>query len=202
MAAVTVERSENNVPLPSHFDPHVYTTAAFDNFDHEEATLSGICGTHDTVSMLYQEKSVRPPIKPNISDSGVKHGCRFINSELPCQKLKDFIKPAKKPVLPEDYKVSEELFAMEKSKHEQVELKDFAHTLSRMNLTKINDGIVSPICDDQKMPSWSAFNSVVTTKDITEQSVGFLPVIPHPVTDYTTVFTAMDNFLDVLSQRR
>ena len=116
------------------------------------------------------------------------------------KKLKHFIKPAKKPVLPGDYIVPEDPFVMEKADHDQVELKDFAHTLARMNLTTIDDGIVSPVCDDQKMPSWSAFNSVVTTEHMAEQSVGFLPVLPHPVTDYATVFTAMDNFLDVLNQ--
>ena len=150
--------------------------------------------------MLFQEKSRCPPTKPNISDSGVRHGCSVINSELPCQKLNHFIKPAKKPILPEDYKVPEDLFVMVTADHDQVELNDFAHTLARMNLSTIDDGIVSPVCDDQKMPSWSDFNSVVTTEHIAEQSVGFLPVLPYPVTDCATVFTAMDNFLDVLNQ--
>ena len=41
LAKLTVESSRGNVPLPSHFDPGNFTTAAFDNFDHEECTLSG-----------------------------------------------------------------------------------------------------------------------------------------------------------------
>jgi hypothetical protein len=38
------------VPLPSHFEPAIETMGAF---DHDEAILSGIGGTHDTVSILY-----------------------------------------------------------------------------------------------------------------------------------------------------
>ncbi len=50
------------------------------------------------------------------------------------------------------------------------------------------------------MPSWSAFNSLVTTAHIEEQSVCFFPVVLNPVTDYATVFTAVDNVLDLLTQ--
>ena len=43
----------DKVPLPSHLDPEKFVSAAFDNFDHEEATISGLGGTHDTVSVLF-----------------------------------------------------------------------------------------------------------------------------------------------------
>lgn len=33
-----------------------------------------------------------------------------------------------------------------------------------------------------------------------KQSVGFLPILPHPVTEYATVYTAMCNLKDILSQ--
>ena len=69
-----------------------------------------------------------------------------------------------------------------------------------MNPATTDDGFVNPCCDDQKMPSWSAFNSLVIAEHIEEQSVGFLPVVLRPVTDYATVFTAVDNLLDLLTQ--
>ena len=62
-------------------------------------------------------------------------------------------------------------FVMEKAEHELIEI---ARTLVRMNPTTTDDGIVNPCCDDQRMQSWSAFNSLVTTEHIEEQSVGFL----------------------------
>lgn len=43
------------------------------------------------------------------------------------------------------------------------------------------------------MPSWSAFNSLVTDEDVPEKIVGFLPGLPYPVTEYETVYKALKN---------
>ena len=69
-----------------------------------------------------------------------------------------------------------------------------------MNPTVTEDGIVSPPCDNQKMPPWNAFNSLATIEHIDEHSVGLLHVVPHPATDYASVFPAKDNVLDMLTQ--
>ena len=61
-------------------------------------------------------------------------------------------------------------------------------------------GIVSPPCDNLKISLWIAFSSLVTIEHIEEHSVGFLLVVPHPVTDYATVSQAMDNVLDMLTE--
>ena len=68
IASFIDDTSNDNVPLPSHFLPGVHTIGAFDNFDHEEHTESGIGGTHDTVAILIQDKSNTQQKKPNISD--------------------------------------------------------------------------------------------------------------------------------------
>ena len=53
--------------LTSHFDPNRYTMDAFDNFDHEEIAESGIGESHDTMSVLLQEKPSKDCRKPNTS---------------------------------------------------------------------------------------------------------------------------------------
>ena len=68
--------SVEDVPLPSHLNPDSFTTTAFDNFDHEEQTISGIGGSHDTVSVLYQDKPEIIPRKPPISETDVVHGAK------------------------------------------------------------------------------------------------------------------------------
>ena len=50
------------------------------------------------------------------------------------------------------------------------------------------------------MPSWNAFNSVITEECIPQKIVGFLPVLPYPVTQHSTVYTALKNFQNVLQQ--
>lgn len=52
LARFTTENSNGNVPIPSHFDKTKFTIGAFDNFDHNENTMSGLDSTHDTVSVL------------------------------------------------------------------------------------------------------------------------------------------------------
>ena len=42
--------------------------------------------------------------------------------------------------------------------------------------------------------------SLVTDEDLTQKIIGFLPVLPYPVTEYTVVYTALKNFQDILSQ--
>ena len=63
------------------------------------------------------------------------------------------------------------------------------HTLTRLDLTDTQTANVEAICASQEMPSWGAFNSIVTEEDIPVKAVGFLPVLPHPVTDHEIVFT-------------
>ena len=42
--------------------------------------------------------------------------------------------------------------------------------------------------------------SLVTDEDLTQKIIGFLPVVPYPVTEYTVVYTALKNFQDILCQ--
>ena len=108
-----------SVPMPSQFDPEMFTLAVFDNFNHEEATLLGIKGSHDTVSVLFQEKPQRTFSKPNISETNIVHGSKVFQQQLKCQDLQPYIKPVKKPDLPSHYCVKEELFNVSTEKKHQ-----------------------------------------------------------------------------------
>ena len=106
LADLVCTTGTDDVPLPSHLNPENFTTASFDNFDHEEATLSGMGGTQDTVSVLYQDKSDVVRRKPRISKSGIVHGPKSFQKTLKCQEVKDFFKPTKKGEIPSGYLVS------------------------------------------------------------------------------------------------
>ena len=60
-----------------------------------------------------------------------------------------------------------------------------------------NSGLVSP---SNNFPTWTGVKSLLATHDILEMQTGFLPFLPHPVTEHSTVHTAMLNFLKVLEQ--
>ena len=176
MVAYISEISENKIPLPSQFDPTLFTIGAFDNFDHEESSLSGIGGSHDTVMILMQDKpdaDMENSGKPNISETGVVHGPRQFTEELACQKITDYIKPAKRPPpIPADYTVPRGLYNMDQTEREVIRAKDVAWTVSRLDLSDLENG-VQEVCEFQEMPSWSSFNSLLTEEDIAKKTLGF-----------------------------
>lgn len=108
IASYTVESSTENVPFPSHFDKSQFTIAAFDNFDHDEATLSGIAGSHDTVTVLFQDDTDKQAGKPKVSETNTVHGPKTFHAELQCQELQVVHKPSKKGDLPSNYTVPAE----------------------------------------------------------------------------------------------
>ena len=79
-------------------------------------------------------------------------------------------------------------------------MNDVAWILSRLDLSNLSGNIVHAISAEQTMPTWSAFNSIVSNESMKVQQVGFLPVLPHPVTKYETVYTSLKNFVNILSQ--
>lgn len=198
IANFAIQSSKEQVPLPSHFDPDQLTVGAFDNFDHEEATLSGIGGSHDTVQVLIQPaKSGSNKSKPNISVSGINHGDKTLKTNLPCQNLQQFFKPAIKPDIPTDITIEDELLKVDDTEKKSENNKDFLWFLSRMDL---ENGQINWEQSKQPIPSWSGTNSVWTYENLPEMQVGFMPVVPHPVTEYSTVYTSLKNFQSVLSQ--
>ena len=69
-----------------------------------------------------------------------------------------------------------------------------------MDLSNISNEIIRPYCEEQSRPSWKSFNSVISNKKLKVQQIGFLPVLPYPVTEYDTVYTSLQNFKNILSQ--
>ena len=94
MTSFKIEACEGDVPFPSNFSRNMFTTAAFDNFDHEEATLSGIGVNHDTVTVLFQDDTDQKEKKPRISQSKVEYGPKTFDTELQCHNMKTFNKPS------------------------------------------------------------------------------------------------------------
>ena len=202
MASYILSTSANDIPLPSHFDTNIHTVAAFDNFDHNKNTPPGLCSSHDTVSILIQDKPDVIRRKPNLSETSVQRGCKPFIGPLPCQKLEEFYtyKSSKKIYLPDSYTPSPQLFSMEDADYTTIIQNDIAWIISRLDLSDISNNTVSPFGEQQSMPSWSSFNSVISDRKRKIQQLGFLTILPHPVTKYETVYTSLINFKNVLSQ--
>lgn len=64
---------------------------------------------------------------------------------------------------------------------------DLAWILIRLNVSSYPE---QDICQHelQTIPSWMAFNSILTDDSRPVHIVGFLPVLPFPITKYETVY--------------
>ena len=53
---------------------------------------------------------------------------------------------------------------------------------------------------NEPLPSWAGIQALLSSAKVPLMQVGFLPFLPYPVTEYSTVFIAMLNFVKVLKQ--
>ena len=181
IATYTVQQNEHEVALPAHFDPGEFTSSAFDNWDHEGTNVS----EHDTVCVLFQDRTSSQRFKPKRSDTLVEHGPQAFKETLPCQILQEFESYVKRANLPRSFKGNAEPYTSDDT--ETKKLTDIAWSMGHLNLDikdKV-DRIVYP--EQQTMPSWSANNAVWTDENVPLKQVVFLPVLPYPVTLYSAV---------------
>ena len=141
-----------DVPLPSHFQTDIHTSAALDNFDHNEHTPSGLGSTHDTVSILIHDKPEIVKRKPKMSETDVTHGCRNFIGPMACQKIGEPFKLSKTIEIPSNYDASPVLFKLTEAKYDDITKTDTAWMLSRLDLSMIESGTVSPFPQEQVIP--------------------------------------------------
>ena len=147
--------------------------------------------------VLMQDKPETRNGKPKRSETNVSHRDWQFKEELSCQVLRKYYKVSKKPTLSTFYEVPEGHFKMDEGEYKQLRAKDVAWVVGRMDL---RDDAVGETCEKQTMPSWSAFNSLVTNENLPVKIAGLLPVLPYPVTEHATVYTALKNFQEILGK--
>ena len=154
--------------------------------------LSGTERSHDTVTVLFQEAHAVPNSKPPVSSDRLSKTTCFIQNKLPCQDVPIHCKPAVSPSLPSGFQVIEDTDLPilkntidEACRHERL-----------ISLLRISVPDSSPQC----LPSWGGVHALITNANVPLMRVGFLPVIPSPVTDYATVRKALMNLQNVCTQ--
>ena len=184
-----------DIPLPSHFNKSQFTLVSIDNFDHHDASsLTGKHDTHDSAMVLFQSVPFRAHQVSLSSKGKVSEytdfrvaGRRYI-SKLPCQMLRPFSYWNKAQALPDD-------FISEKFEYEPNDKPEELLQLAR------NINLQQDSHKDNNAPSWAGCHSIISTaNDIPIMKVGFLPIIPHPITDIQTVYTCLKNCDSIASQ--
>ena len=103
----TIARGDGHrVPLPPVISSSDIIHGAMDNFDHEEATQSGIGGSHDTVLVIFQktsEKPIQADVDSFMETFDIDARKRTLEHTLPCQELLKSGKPNKRGDIPRDF---------------------------------------------------------------------------------------------------
>ena len=173
---------ENRVPVPPHIDNLSIIHGVTDNFDHND--------THDSILLLFQnQKDDTSQLESTISKrpvSAVRRE-RKLPCALPCQSLINVQRGHKRGYIPLNYASALQVMP-EPSVLSDIDTWYFARYISHETIGKL-------------LPSYSAINSLLSSEVVTQTSIGFTPIIPHPITDFESVYTVMINFQDVLKQK-
>ena len=194
---VVKKGSECRVPLPAHFNTEEFTIAAADNFDHEDSsTLSGKKSNHDSVTVLFQnlKDGDEQNRKEKISEIGLHpQDTKFVD-KLECQKLQHFIydkKSGKKSVpLPSDFvAVPNPTYEDDQKSSIISAVRNIKPPAEFMNQQQIQ----CPDNVNELVPTWAGAHALTSTCNLKLKQVGFLPILPYPITRIETVYTVLVN---------
>ena len=186
--------SLHNTPIPSHFSKNGWTMGALDNENFaDQSSISGTNVKNYTAQVLYQDASEKPPEKPSVSSTNLKISSACLKETLSCQKLAPAHKPTIRPSLPPSFKTKEDLgLEVNEVASKTAEKIEFLITLLRCGIPESETSDI--------LPPWSGIHALITSSQSPLMRVGFLPVLPHPVTEYATVRKSMTNFQNVRIQ--
>lgn len=180
LAQFTINSCSNYPAFPSHFTGSNFTVGAMDNFDHEEASLSGMQGSHDAVMVLFQEVPRIVLNKPKLSTIIQCKPAKRNVALLPCQQLRNYHKPSAPVTIPTDFVVTEYANITSHDELKEETVISMVQAVSSLN--------------KQSTLSWADIHAIVSKANVSLQQVGFLPILPYPVTAYDSVYSAMKNF--------
>ena len=187
----------NRVPVSLPFDDDDNESelhGSMDNFDHEEATSSGIGGSHDTILMLFQNsnkvENTQKILSKKPTDSTQNQ--RSLDNVLPCQELIKMGKFSGRGKIPGTFSIGNKIDSSKKRD-------ELAKQHMLWTLTRYHDN--SSVEHESKVPSFAAVKSLLDTSTCSITRCAFTPILPYPATEFDTIFTTMINFQDVLRQR-
>ena len=140
---------------------------------------------------LFQVKPEQPSEKPDKTQIDLTKATT--KGKLPCQEKQLFFGSKKKKI------ASCHQFSKKKKNKELYMNKEKTQDLE--NLHFIANAIRSMLLDKVEcLPTWAACKSLVSKAQTPVTHVGFLPYLPYPVTEYSTVYTTLCNFLKIETQ--
>ena len=180
------------VITPSNILPGVFIQAAADNNDINEETLDGKHTTHATTLVLYQKGQFGPqPQKKALVEHTRKR--RTLTASDGCQAMLEYNTYGKKPSVKDFmHAIQQEWYISDSALDDDASRMDLAWALVCMIPTKLFKVELCPMpADQQKIPSWSGFNALISHPSASITEVGYCPMINGSPTDASIVYTVI-----------
>ena len=182
---------ENKVPLSESITSTSIIYASKDNFDHIENSKSGKDSSHDIIMMLFQNNESKVE---KISQSSNKLNDQIkkwsIIQKLKCHMIETFLK-TKRGQIPSGFDYISSAMPEHAINSSRTDFISWCPAPYRFTMDDSNFNL----------PSFIATKYLVSSSEIIPTLCAFTPIIPHPKTQFETIFTYMKNFQDVLLQK-
>ncbi|XP_078679324.1 uncharacterized protein LOC144914979 [Branchiostoma floridae x Branchiostoma belcheri] len=188
LAMEVIAKSENyGVVIPTNISPGAFIQVAADNNDFKEETLDGKKTTHATTIVVYQKQQFGPKPKPVVhADHSEKRRSFVVDKST---DVLEFGVRKRPDVTQYKDQVKNEWFQYNTSLRSINLHKDLGWILMRMGRTLA--GREGELLEDQTIPSWSAFNMIMSNEPPPQTKVGYCPLIDASSAEYSTVYTVM-----------
>ena len=194
LASYAIKCSEDDhVPIPSNLNRKDFTMGGTDNSNyHDRSSLSGTEGCNYAAMVLFQSAIHSACRKPYVSETGITRDTIFNRNDLACQTVPPHNKPILRPKLPEDMYLHPENHQVECLDMEGSRLLSCKREFA-INLVRCGMPTEDPL-------TWQGVHVLISSSSIPLQRVGFLPVIPKPITERATVRHVGSCFQNVRKQ--
>ena len=195
LASYAIHLAKNNeVPLPSNLTTEDFTEGMLDNSNYiDRSSLSGTEMKNYSSGALAQDAmKSNPARKPPVSETGLNASEPLLVDKLPCQIVPNHQKPISRPNLPEDM-----ILVPENKPNTELDMNGAREAAQKQEfvINLIRNGT------DQDNPQiWAAVHALVSTANVPLMCVGFIPVVPEPITLRPVVRHCLTNFQSVCKQ--
>ena len=195
LASFAINLAKNGeVPIPSNLTTDDFTEGMLDNSNYlDKASLSGTeMKNYSSAALVQDATRSKPARKPPVSQTGLKVSEPLLVNKLPCQKVPNHYKPCNKPSLPNDM-----ILVPENRSHTELDM-DGAKKIAKEREFLI--GLIRNGIGSENPQVWAAVHALVSSAEVPLMRVGFLPVVPEPITLRPVVRHCLTNFQSVCRQ--
>jgi hypothetical protein len=190
---VLAKCEEYGTVLPSNISLGSFVQIAADNSDFNEETLDGKNTTHATTMVVYQRKPFGPAPKPTVVGDH-RERRRTLHDLGNVYEIQDFSAFGRRPVISSFIgQIDMQWYDGATSNFVKASKMDALWALLRMNPPRLQQLTIADMQqpENQLVPSWSGFNSMLFPDVQRSTTIGYCPLINGSSAEFSTIYTVM-----------